>query len=114
MKAAASGDIVASFAILDRLGCAREVGGLERHAKLATEYVAAIQCGESALMVGQTWTEVHAVNESIRERLKATGVLGGGTSLVTFQAVDATVAQRRDPSFYHAGQHAFFVQRYGR
>jgi hypothetical protein len=34
--------------------------------------------------------------------------------VTTLQAIDATLAVRRDPSFYQSGQYAFFVQRYNR
>jgi hypothetical protein len=54
------------------------------------------------------------VNGAIRAELLRTGRLGAETTVTSFQPVDATVAQRRDPAFYQAGQHAHFVQRYGR
>jgi hypothetical protein len=40
--------------------------------------------------------------------------LSGGTTLTAYQAVDGTEAQKREASFYQAGQHTYFLQRYGR
>lgn len=114
VKAAAAGDIVGSFERLNRLGCIRESDENSRRGELAHEFLAALKRNESALVVGQTWAEVRGVNEAIRERLIAEGRLPTGGAVSTFQAVDSTVAERRDPSFFRAGQHVFFVQRYGR
>jgi conjugative relaxase-like TrwC/TraI family protein len=114
VKAAAAGDLHASFAILDRLGCVRELPEPDRRAVLAAEYLTAARRKESALVVAQTWAEVRAINEAIRGQLLAAGALGRGSPVTAFQAIDATLAQRRDPGFYQAGQSAFFVRRYGR
>lgn len=114
VKAAAAGDVAGSFARLEKLGCIREIGPADRSAALAQEFVAAVARKESTLVVAQTWSEVHRVNEAIREALRTRGQLGKGKTLRTFRPVDATVAQRRDPSFYIPGQHVYFLRRYGR
>lgn len=111
---AAAGDTSASLAILDRLGWVREAGDADRHAAISREYVAATHRGESALVVAPTWHEVHAVNGAIRAELARRGQLGAESAVMAFQAVDSTVAQRRDPAFYQSEHHAHFVQRYGR
>jgi conjugative relaxase-like TrwC/TraI family protein len=114
VKAAASGRIVESFDRLDRMGCIREVAPDSRREMLAREYLASLDRHESTLVVAQTWREVNAVNDAIREQLKATGKLSGGTTLTAYQAVDGTEAQKREASFYQAGQRVYFLQRYGR
>lgn len=114
VKAAAAGEVKTSFELLDRLGCVRELSDPDRRAVLAAEYVAAFAPKESALVVAQTWAEVRAVNETIREQLHAAGALGRSSTVTAFQAADATVAQKRDPAFYQSGQSAFFLRRYGR
>lgn len=114
VKAAAAGDIAASFAALDRLGWIRELFDDVRRGALAAEYMQATARGESSLVVAQTWAEVRAVNEAIRRELRAAGKLSAGRTVETFQAVDATTAQKRDPAFYAPGQRVYFVQRYGR
>lgn len=114
VKAAAAGDVAGSFSALDRLGWIRELPDDQRREALAAEYLKATARGDSSLVVAQTWTEVRAVNEAIRRELRATGKLGVGATVETLQAVDATTAQKRDPSFYAPGQRVYFVQRYGR
>lgn len=114
VKAAASGRIADSFNLLERLGCVRELPDDRRREAVADEYLAALGRKESALVVAQTWHEVHAVNAAIRTRLQAGGKLECGQTLSTYQTVDATVAQKRDSSFYETGHCAYFLQRYGR
>jgi conjugative relaxase-like TrwC/TraI family protein len=114
VKAASSGFVIESFDRLDRLGCIRETTLDERREKLAQEYLASLDRKERTLVVAQTWAEVNAVNDAIREQMKARGKLSGGTTLTAYQAVDGTEAQKREASFYQAGQHAYFFQRYGR
>jgi conjugative relaxase-like TrwC/TraI family protein len=114
VKAAAAGSVAESFDRLDRLGCVRELPSEKRRDVLAAEYLAAIARKETALVVAQTWNEVRAVNEAVREQLRVTGNLGAGKTLTAYQAVDATEAQKRDATFYQPGQFAYFLQRYGR
>jgi ATP-dependent exoDNAse (exonuclease V) alpha subunit len=114
VKAAASGFIAESFDRLDRLGCIRETTPHGRRELLAREYLASLDRKERTLVVAQTWAEVNAMNDAIREQLKAGGKLSGGTTLTAYQAVDATEAQKREASFYQVGQHAYFLRAYGR
>jgi conjugative relaxase-like TrwC/TraI family protein len=114
VKAASQGRESESFDRLDRLGCVREETGEERHAKLAEVYQQATERGERALVVAQTWAEVHRVNDAIRERLKASGHLRDGVSVQTYQALNWEEAQKRDARFYSPGHHAVFLKRYGR
>lgn len=114
VKAASKGRIAESFDRLDRLGCIRECGADERRAALATEYLAAATRHERALVVGQTREEVRAVNDTIRDQLRAAGTLGAGTTIQSHQILDLGEAQKRDPRFYQPGHHASFLQRYGR
>ena len=114
VKAAADGKIIESFDRLKALGCIREHGVTERRDALATEYLAAIERKERALVVAQTRDEVGAVNEIIRQRLQSAGKLGAGEKLTTYQSLDLGEAQKRDPRFLQPGQHALFLRRYGR
>ncbi|HZP59611.1 MAG TPA: MobF family relaxase [Opitutaceae bacterium] len=114
VKAAASGHALESFDRLDRLGCIRELNERDRRSALAQEYVAAVQRNETPLVVAQTWNEVRAVNEAIREELKAAGKLGVGRTMEAYQSVDGTGAQKREAKFYQAGQSAYFLKNYGR
>ena len=114
VKAASAGDLDASFGILDRLGWVREEPERSRHETVAREFRAATERGESALVVAQTWAEVDAVNRAIRAELANAGRLGPASSVTTYAGIDATLAQKRDPSSYGDGQSVHFVQRYGR
>lgn len=114
VKAAAAGDVAGSFERLNRLGWVRELSEDQRRGVLAKEYAAALARREKPLVVAQTWHEVHAVNEAIRERLKATRKLGAGKTVTAYQTVDGTEAQKRSAVFYEAGQHVLFLKRYGR
>jgi ATP-dependent exoDNAse (exonuclease V) alpha subunit len=96
------------------MACIREVAPDARREMLAREYLASLERHESTLVVAQTWAEVNAVNDAIREQLKASGKLSGGTTLTAYQAVDSTEAQKRESSFYQVGQRVYFLQRYGR
>jgi conjugative relaxase-like TrwC/TraI family protein len=114
VKAAADGDVTASFDALDRLGCIREVGDETRRDALASEYLAAIGRKERALVVAQTREEVRNVNEVIRSKLQDAGKLGAGATLTIYQPVDMDEAQKRDARFYQAGHCASFIRGYGR
>jgi conjugative relaxase-like TrwC/TraI family protein len=114
VKAAADGDVAASFAALDRLGCIREIGDGSRREAVASAYLAAIERREKALVVAQTREEVRQVNEAIRTKLQDAGKLGAGTTLTTYQPVDLDEAQKRDARFYQAGHQACFIRGYGR
>lgn len=114
VKVAAKGDVIGSFDRLDALGCVRECDRGERRDVLTSEYLAACARNERALVVAQTRDEVREVNEVIREKMIAAGKLGRGMTLTTYRPVDLGEAQKRDPRFYSPGQHAYFLQRYGR
>jgi len=114
VKAASSGRIAESFDNLDRLGCIREVAPEGRHAMLTWEYVASLDRQERTLVVAQTWNEVNALNQTIRDELQAAGRIGSGVTLKTYQAVDLGEAQKRDARYYQLGQFAYVLKRYGR
>jgi conjugative relaxase-like TrwC/TraI family protein len=114
VKAAAAGRPEEAFDRLDRLGCVREYALDQRYLTLAAEYSAAEQRGERALVIAQTWDEVHRANASIRTRLKQDGQLAGGIEISTFQPLNWTNAQKSDARFYEPGHHAVFLHRYGR
>ena len=114
VKNAALGKIAQSFDRLDRLGCIRELAPDERRSILAREYAAAISRSEKALVVAQTWDEVDAVNDAIRETLRSQGKIGDGLTLDAFRVADLDSAQKKDVRSYQPGQHAFFLKGYGR
>ena len=114
VRAAADGDMAASFAQLDALGCIQEFSSEDRLTTLAHHYCQALDRKESVLALAQTWREVREANAAIRTHLHAQGRLGKETLLTTWQPLDLTEAQKRDARFYPQGCAVFFVRNYGR
>ncbi|ACB75227.1 MobF family relaxase [Opitutus terrae] len=114
VKKASEGKQAESFDLLDQLGCVRELPDEVRGVAVAGEYLTAMERGESVVVVAQTWNEVHAVNDAVRTALHSAGKLGPGTPTVTYQPVDRSESQKRDPRFYEPGQAAHFLRSYGR
>jgi conjugative relaxase-like TrwC/TraI family protein len=101
VEMAAAGELAESFERLDKMGAVVSCGFGEQADKLADEYVRLTEEKSSAVVVSQTWGEVHRVNSKVREALKGKGLLGA--SDVTIQALDKldlTNAQKRDGRFY--------------
>ena len=69
--------------------------------KLADEYLRLTEQNASAVVVSQTWAEVHRVNSRVRDALKAKGLLGANDVTVqVLDKLDLTNAQKRDERFY--------------
>jgi len=101
VEAAANGDLRKSFELLDALGAVVPCSAIEQAERLAEEYVALATSGAPTVVVSQTWSEVHRVNERIRDALKSKGLLGTGDTMVqALDRLDLTTAQKRDQRFY--------------
>ncbi|MFO1452681.1 MAG: MobF family relaxase [Opitutaceae bacterium] len=101
VEAAANGKLSESFAKLDASGAVVSCGLAEQTQKLSEEYLRIHDQNASAVVVSQTWAEVHRVNASIREALKSKGVLGQSDTLVqALDRLDLTNAQKRDQRFH--------------
>jgi conjugative relaxase-like TrwC/TraI family protein len=101
VEAAASGDLPGSFEALDALDAIAECGLGEQAARLSDEYLRLALAGESALVVSQTRAEVREVNEAIRARLIAQGILRDTEQTVTaLEPVDLTAAQKAETRYY--------------
>ncbi|HEX5400622.1 MAG TPA: MobF family relaxase [Verrucomicrobiae bacterium] len=101
VEVAAAGKFAESFERLDKMGAVVFCGLGEQAGKLADEYVRLAEEKASAVVVSQTWVEVHRVNSMVRDGLKGKGLLGAND--VTVQALDKldlTNAQKRDQRFY--------------
>jgi len=73
----------------------------EQADKLADEYLRLAEQKASAVVVSQTWLEVHRVNSKVRDALKGKGLLGANDVTVqAFEKLDLTNAQKRDERFY--------------
>jgi transposase len=105
VEVAAKGELSESFERLDKMGAVVACGLGEQADKLAGEYVRLAEQKASAVVVSQTWDEVRRVNASVRDELKAKGLLGAkDTAIQVLDKLDLTKAQKRDERFYHSVQ----------
>lgn len=112
VEAAAAGRLAESFKRLDQMGAVVGCGLGEQADKLADEYVRLAEQSASAVVVSQTWSEVHRVNTQVREALKTKGLLGASdTTVQVLERVDLTNAQKRDERFYPQGAVIVFNQK---
>ena len=101
VESAAAGRLAESFEHLDKMGAVVGCGVGEQADKLADEYVRLVEQDASAVVVSQTWAEVHRVNSHVRDALKAKGSLGANDAPVQIlDRLDLTNAQKRDERFY--------------
>ena len=101
VEVAAAGKFAESFERLDKLGAVVSCGLGEQADKLAEEYVRLAEEKASAVVVSQTWAEVHRINQRVRDALKGKGLLGAGDVTVeALDKLDLTNAQKRDKRFY--------------
>ncbi len=101
VEAAAEGKLQESFDHLDRMGAVVCCRYDEQQQKLADQYLDCAGKGQSIVVVSQTWSEVHRVNEQVRSSLKEKVLLGGNDTVIqALEKIDLTTAQKRDPRFY--------------
>jgi ATP-dependent exoDNAse (exonuclease V) alpha subunit len=101
VESAAAGKLGESFERLDKMGAVVPCGLGQQADKLAAEYLRLAEQKASAVVVSQTWTEVHRVNSHVRDALKSKGLLGtNDTTVQVLDRVDLTNAQKRDERFY--------------
>lgn len=101
VEAAANGKLAESFAKLDAAGSVICCGLDNQADKLSEEYLRIREQSASAVVVSQTWAEVHRLNASIRDALKSKGLLGPSDKVVqSLDKLDLTNAQKRDERFY--------------
>jgi conjugative relaxase-like TrwC/TraI family protein len=79
--------------------------------KAAQTYLSAVRQGKTALLVSPTWSEIEAVTDKVREALKVEGVVSPQEqSVVVFDSLSWTEAQRKNVSQYEPGQRIRFVR----
>ena len=101
VESAAAGKMGESFERLDKMGAVVACGLGDQADKLADEYLRLAEQNASAVVVSQTWAEVHRVNSRVRDALKAKGLLGANdTTVQVLDKLDLTNAQKRDERFY--------------
>ena len=101
VELAAAGKVAESFERLDKLGAVVSCGLGDQADKLADEYLRLAEQSASAVVVSQTWAEVHRVNSRVRDALKAKGLLGASDAAIqVLDRLDLTNAQKRDERFF--------------
>jgi len=101
VETAAAGKLADSFERLDKMGVILACGIGEQADQLADEYLRLVEQNTSAVVVSQTWGEVHRVNARVRDALKGKGILGAADMAVqALERIDLTNAQKRDARFY--------------
>jgi conjugative relaxase-like TrwC/TraI family protein len=101
VESAAAGKVVESFEHLNKMGAVVACGLGDQAEKLADEYLRLAEQDASAVVVSQTWAEVHRVNSRVRDALKAKGLLGANdVTIEVLDKLDLTNAQKRDERFY--------------
>jgi conjugative relaxase-like TrwC/TraI family protein len=101
VEMAAAGKLAESFERLDKMGAVVSCGFGEQADILADEYVRLTEGKSSAVVVSQTWAEVHRVNSKVRDALKGKGLLGANdVTIQVLDKLDLTNAQKRDKRFY--------------
>ncbi len=101
VQEASEGNLDASFRRLDRQGAVVVCSPQEQAERLARHYPSLVEQHQSVVVVSQTWSEIHRVNEQVRAALKSRGLLGTQERTVTaLETVDLTEAQKRDRRFY--------------
>lgn len=98
---ARNGQLGASFDRLNKNGAIIQCGYTEQQRFLADKFLELTASGNSVVVVSQTWSEIHKVNEEIRLGLKSRGLVGADEVTVTIlEKVDLTDAQKCDARFY--------------
>jgi conjugative relaxase-like TrwC/TraI family protein len=101
VKEASEGKLVDSFRRLDRQGAIVECESLNQQERLAETFLELAENNHSVVVVSQTWSEIHQVNDQVRAALRSRGRIGAIEPIVTaLEPVDLTAAQKRDRRFY--------------
>jgi conjugative relaxase-like TrwC/TraI family protein len=99
---ARDGLLAASFDTLNKSGAITQCGLYEQQKFLTDKYLELMAAGHSTVVVSQTWSELHKVNEQIRSALQSRGLIG--QSDLTVKALvkrDLTDAQKCDERYYN-------------
>jgi ATP-dependent exoDNAse (exonuclease V) alpha subunit len=112
---AAEGNIQGAFDRLDGQEAIVECTLANQQERLADFYLDLASRGQSTVVVSQTWSEIHKVNEAVRQRLQARNMIGSDEhKVVSLERLDLTDAQKRERRFYNAETVLVFNQDCGR
>ncbi len=98
---AQQGKLGASFDRLDKQGAVVACTLADQQQKLTEHFLELFKNQQSTVVVSQSWSEIHKVNEQVRLGLKAQKLIGEAETTVTaLERQDLTDAQKRDKRFY--------------
>jgi conjugative relaxase-like TrwC/TraI family protein len=102
VREAQRGNCEESFDRLDQLGVIVECNSNdEQRERLVEAYLELAERNASIVVVSQTWSEIHEINERIRIGLRSVGLIGKEEfSVSALEHVDLTDSQKRDKRFY--------------
>jgi conjugative relaxase-like TrwC/TraI family protein len=101
VKEAQQGKLGSSFDRLDKHGAIVHCTLSDQQEKLTEHFLELFKNQQSTVVVSQSWSEIHKVNEQVRLGLKARKLIGEAESTVTaLERQDLTDAQKRDKRFY--------------
>jgi conjugative relaxase-like TrwC/TraI family protein len=101
VEAARDGKQAESFHRLDKLKAIESCTLADHHEKLAARYLELAKDNQSAVVVSQSWNEIHKVNDEIRAALKREKLVSDSeTPVAAFQPLNLTDAQKRDARSY--------------
>lgn len=100
VDAAAKGEVAESFTLLEEQGAIVECLPGSQQSGLTSHYLEHARNAQSTLVVSQTWPEIHDLNETIREALKAEKLIKGREqTVIALEQVDLTSAQKQDARY---------------
>jgi conjugative relaxase-like TrwC/TraI family protein len=98
---AQQGKLGASFDRLDKQGAVVACTLADQQQKLTEHFLEHFKNQQSTVVVSQSWSEIHKVNEQVRLGLKTQKLIGEAETAVTaLERQDLTDAQKRDKRFY--------------
>ena len=98
---AQAGKLAQSFDRLDKQDAIVACTLANQQQKLTERFLELVKANHSTVVVSQSWSEIHKVNEQVRDGLKAKGLVGQEETTVTaLERLDLTDAQKRDARSY--------------
>ena len=112
---AQQGKLGASFDRLDNHDAIVSCTLADQQQKLTEHFLELFKNQQSTVVVSQSWSEIHKVNEQVRLGLKAQKLIGEAETTVTaLERQDLTDAQKRDKRFYQPDSVLVFNRPTGR
>ncbi|WP_438479710.1 MobF family relaxase [Oleiharenicola lentus] len=101
----AAGDALGAFNRFEKLGAVHEIpNGTAMLTAAAIDYVRTVRAGKSCLAISPVWSEIHDFNRTVRQQLRAAGLLAKqGKAVTTVHSLKWTREERRRLASYQPG-----------